>query len=156
MFIGQARFQHPWTSTVMIKPGRNDPCHCGSGKKYKKCHLDADQRSRDTIHQPQPGSESPSAFVSVENMSNLFRQLSRQSSARDRKEFGELLSKAESILEYLEHRKEIEAASAALEAHRSDFEKLAADADRHLALAQEMFAEECFAPLRFTASDVQR
>ena len=19
------------------KPGRNDPCHCGSGKKYKKC-----------------------------------------------------------------------------------------------------------------------
>ena len=20
------------------KPGRNDPCHCGSGKKYKKCH----------------------------------------------------------------------------------------------------------------------
>ena len=25
------------------KPGRNDPCWCGSGKKYKKCHLDADQ-----------------------------------------------------------------------------------------------------------------
>lgn len=21
------------------KLGRNDPCHCGSGKKYKKCHL---------------------------------------------------------------------------------------------------------------------
>ena len=19
-------------------PGRNEPCHCGSGKKYKKCH----------------------------------------------------------------------------------------------------------------------
>jgi tetratricopeptide (TPR) repeat protein len=23
-------------------PGRNDPCWCGSGKKYKKCHLDQD------------------------------------------------------------------------------------------------------------------
>ncbi|HTA42227.1 MAG TPA: SEC-C metal-binding domain-containing protein [Bryobacteraceae bacterium] len=23
-----------------MKPGRNDPCPCGSGKKYKKCHLD--------------------------------------------------------------------------------------------------------------------
>ncbi len=23
-------------------PGRNDPCWCGSGKKYKRCHLDAD------------------------------------------------------------------------------------------------------------------
>jgi hypothetical protein len=26
-------------------PGRNDPCWCGSGKKYKKCHLDADQEA---------------------------------------------------------------------------------------------------------------
>jgi hypothetical protein len=24
------------------KLGRNDPCHCGSGKKYKNCHLVAD------------------------------------------------------------------------------------------------------------------
>ncbi|MFK7897740.1 MAG: SEC-C metal-binding domain-containing protein [Myxococcota bacterium] len=22
------------------KLGRNDPCHCGSGKKFKKCHGD--------------------------------------------------------------------------------------------------------------------
>jgi hypothetical protein len=26
------------------RPGRNAPCPCGSGKKYKKCHLEADQR----------------------------------------------------------------------------------------------------------------
>ncbi|MFN3659897.1 MAG: SEC-C metal-binding domain-containing protein, partial [Brevinematales bacterium] len=26
------------------KLGRNDPCWCGSGKKYKYCHYDADQR----------------------------------------------------------------------------------------------------------------
>jgi methionyl aminopeptidase len=26
------------------RPGRNDPCWCGSGQKYKKCHLDADRR----------------------------------------------------------------------------------------------------------------
>jgi methionyl aminopeptidase len=24
------------------RPGRNDPCWCGSGQKYKKCHLEAD------------------------------------------------------------------------------------------------------------------
>ncbi|MEG0885302.1 MAG: SEC-C metal-binding domain-containing protein, partial [Janthinobacterium sp.] len=24
------------------KTGRNDPCHCGSGKKYKKCCADSD------------------------------------------------------------------------------------------------------------------
>lgn len=29
------------TSTPLVKdkiPGRNDPCYCGSGKKYKNCH----------------------------------------------------------------------------------------------------------------------
>jgi preprotein translocase subunit SecA len=26
--------------------GRNDPCWCGSGKKYKKCHLAEDERAR--------------------------------------------------------------------------------------------------------------
>jgi hypothetical protein len=24
--------------------GRNDPCWCGSGKKYKRCHLEKDQK----------------------------------------------------------------------------------------------------------------
>ena len=25
--------------------GRNDPCHCGSGKKYKQCHLVKDEEA---------------------------------------------------------------------------------------------------------------
>ena len=29
-----------------FKIGRNDPCWCGSGKKYKKCHYDFDQKIR--------------------------------------------------------------------------------------------------------------
>lgn len=28
----------------MNKPGRNDACWCGSGKKYKKCHIDFDEK----------------------------------------------------------------------------------------------------------------
>jgi hypothetical protein len=28
------------------RPGRNDPCPCGSGKKYKRCHLGADEGAR--------------------------------------------------------------------------------------------------------------
>ncbi len=28
----------PATRVVAAKPGRNEPCHCGSGKKFKKCH----------------------------------------------------------------------------------------------------------------------
>ncbi len=31
--------QPPKTPVVKgVQPGRNDPCPCGSGKKYKKCH----------------------------------------------------------------------------------------------------------------------
>lgn len=26
------------------QPGRNDECWCGSGKKYKKCHWQTDER----------------------------------------------------------------------------------------------------------------
>jgi hypothetical protein len=36
-------------------PGRNDPCWCNSGKKYKKCHLESDERERT---QPQGGGSS--------------------------------------------------------------------------------------------------
>ncbi len=32
-------------------PGRNDECWCGSGKKYKKCHLDFDGRLQDLFEQ---------------------------------------------------------------------------------------------------------
>ncbi len=28
-----------------VLPGRNDPCWCGSGKKYKNCHLRSDQKN---------------------------------------------------------------------------------------------------------------
>ena len=29
-----------------IKTGRNDACPCGSGKKYKKCHMEADEKAQ--------------------------------------------------------------------------------------------------------------
>jgi hypothetical protein len=51
-------------------PGRNDPCHCGSGKKYKNCCLDKDEaKARKTRAQAEAaaakeeasGSEKPKA-----------------------------------------------------------------------------------------------
>ena len=33
------------------QPGRNDECWCGSGKKYKKCHRDFDERLQDLYEQ---------------------------------------------------------------------------------------------------------
>ncbi len=39
----QADAQRPAPVRVGAKLGRNDPCHCGSGKKYKHCHYRVDQ-----------------------------------------------------------------------------------------------------------------
>jgi len=39
----------------MTKPGRNQPCHCGSGKKYKRCCLERDQaRASPPVAPPMP------------------------------------------------------------------------------------------------------
>ncbi len=35
---GRRAGERQGTIVVEDKPGRNDPCPCGSGKKYKKCH----------------------------------------------------------------------------------------------------------------------
>ena len=38
--------QTPPPPAVLAKLGRNDPCWCGSGKKYKHCHQPADEEQR--------------------------------------------------------------------------------------------------------------
>jgi SEC-C motif-containing protein len=51
------------SSSVPDSLGRNDPCHCGSGKKYKQCHLaqdevqqrDARAKAADAV--PEPAAE---------------------------------------------------------------------------------------------------
>ena len=48
-------------------PGRNDPCHCGSGRKYKQCHLDKDEaaaraaRAKEAVQAPAASEPAPSA-----------------------------------------------------------------------------------------------
>jgi methionyl aminopeptidase len=37
-----------------MRLGPNDPCHCGSGKKYKKCHMAADQAGEPRVEAPKP------------------------------------------------------------------------------------------------------
>jgi len=56
--------------TSRTRPGRNDPCWCGSGQKYKKCHLDADARGESAGPPPRrtrarlaPGKVSPRRAV---------------------------------------------------------------------------------------------
>ncbi len=42
-------------------PGRNDPCHCGSGLKYKKCHESSDRAAASAPHLRLLNNAAPSA-----------------------------------------------------------------------------------------------
>ena len=75
------------------KPGRNDPCPCGSGKKYKACHA-AEDRARETAATPKAPEASPHALTrdfqaAVELLGSA--DLTRVSEALDR--LGTLLTR---------------------------------------------------------------
>ena len=38
------------TAKTTARPGRNEPCHCGSGRKYKVCCLDKDNAALSAAH----------------------------------------------------------------------------------------------------------
>jgi SEC-C motif len=46
----------------MAKAGRNDPCPCGSGKKYKRCCLEKDEATARALAAATP---SPPKVVSL-------------------------------------------------------------------------------------------
>ena len=139
------------------KIGRNERCHCGSGKKYKHCHLalDEQQRHDEAVKAPPAADDSPGP-AKIADIPKLLEELSRTGSAKDRAEFADLRAKVGPLLAYMEKQGEIEAAGAALEAHRAEFEKLLADQDAYMDRASALFADECFAPLRFTAAEIRR
>jgi len=49
------------TDTIPHRPGRNEPCHCGSGKKYKHCHLAADEEEDRAARAKQASEAAPPA-----------------------------------------------------------------------------------------------
>jgi hypothetical protein len=71
------------------RPERNDPCHCGSGKKYKQCHLDADV-ARDRIERLQREIPPADPALMAEVMPILEAKLAREqeTARRLREEYG--------------------------------------------------------------------
>jgi SEC-C motif len=49
----------------MVKIGRNQPCSCGSGKKYKLCCMAADETTTSAARGTQPRTNAPSPAVPV-------------------------------------------------------------------------------------------
>lgn len=70
-------------------PGRNDPCPCGSGRKFKKCHMSGFEMWRRLSSRPAlDATEMKIAFCLAMEGRNLFRECDRQSQALQREYFG--------------------------------------------------------------------
>jgi len=66
------------------------------------------------------------------------------------------IEQARLFLEFRERRAEIDAACAALEAHRAEYMMLTKDQKEFLRQAERLFSEAPFAAMRYDAADVQR
>lgn len=89
------------------------------------------------------------------NIPALLKELARTAPRKDRAMYREILAEAAPLIEYYERQPEIEAAIEALEPHWPAFDKLYEDRQAFTERARLLFTEERFAPLRFTAADVQ-
>ena len=147
---------------MLNKPvGRNDPCPCGSGKKYKRCCLPRDEqaaaRERLAVAQPEPDASPALQAPDIHQIPALMQELARKSSSREeRAEFEKLLAQAKAMLDYVEKEPAIEAAAKAIEPYRAEFLKRTKDAEAYQERTHALFAEERFVPLRFTGEAVRR
>jgi len=64
---------------LLNKVGRNDPCPCGSGKKYKKCCMvKGEERKVDTLSTPSDGRSVRRQPARAAEIENLFRRALNQ------------------------------------------------------------------------------
>jgi hypothetical protein len=179
---------------MSAKPGRNDPCYCGSGKKYKRCHLPIDEQARfssmasapveraaepvrpgaDEKREPEgtgpTADETPEALPewgeaalgwgeapgAMKQLAQAFKMASRSGLFKRNPELGRVFRENETLLTYLAHEEEVQAASEKLEPYHAEFDRLCHDAAAYERQSKALFAEAAFAPFRFTAADLRR
>ncbi len=152
----------------MAKTGRNAPCPCGSGRKYKKCCLTKDEAvaaaaRREAAVDACPGDGSDAAFDPGGNEPGLalerlaaYDAVEKRLPKSLRKEAIPLLRQMWEIAEYEARQPEIEAAEERLEAFRDDYERLISDPAGFLERAEALFAESAFEPMRFSIAQLER
>jgi len=86
----------------------------------------------------------------------FWNDLEKKLPADTRKEHAEMFSEIKSMTAFDENRTEIEQASYKLEKYRKKFERLCRKPGKILKISEKLFSEECFEPMRFTTSDLQR
>lgn len=106
-----------------------------------------------TSSSPQPAQQPEGVFGKIRHLTRQLRGTSLDG------EGGELQAEARKIEElaaYMERREEIAAASETLEAHGAAFEEVMADPATAMERAYDLFSEERFVSLRYSAEDLER
>lgn len=163
--------------SVTTKIGRNDPCHCGSGRKYKRCHLDIDEKARlasrppapERLIQPEEPFESQNrarispamlgplgAMPRVKTAFEMLKWVKNSDLFKRDLKLQRLIEENKTVFDYLGSEREIEAAHDSLKPYEAEFRKLLEDESAFLQRCTTLFDEEAFQPLRFTAADVER
>jgi hypothetical protein len=144
-----------------MKISPNDYCPCGSGKKYKHCHWGKG------LHVV-PAPASPASDESDDDLAALdparadvmspvyWEKMARRLPPSMRKEFGPMIAQVKRQAEMQSQRARIGAAAEILEQHRAEFEQLSKNTSEMFRRAEELFGEERFADMRFSAAEVQR
>jgi tetratricopeptide (TPR) repeat protein len=65
----------------MTKTGRNDPCHCGSGKKYKRCCLQENQQGERLVRSAINTAQQAEYDALVESLSQEMDQVEELTAA---------------------------------------------------------------------------
>ena len=97
--------------------------------------------------------EAPGA---VKQLAQAFKMASRSGLFKRDPELRRLFKDNETLLTYLAHQEEIQAASEKLEPYHAEFDRLCHDAAAYDRQTKALFAEPAFAPFRFTAADLRR
>ena len=105
----------------MKKPGRNEPCPCGSGKKYKKC----------CIHTPKPSAGGTFFYSDLDKLSNQIPELIKQ------KKYAEAEEVCRKLLEKYPEQIDGFHRSAELFEAMEDYEKAAAFYNRTAEFAEQ-------------------
>lgn len=146
-----------------MKVGRNDPCPCGSGRKYKKCCLAADEaaaRSARAEAREEPSSNHGTDKVPGPGCDafspDVWTTLEKRLSKSARAEFAPVLGKLKESAEFTAKRPAVEAAQDELEAYRHDYEQLIQDERAFMDRAEKLFAEPGFDSMRFSVADLEQ
>jgi hypothetical protein len=87
---------------------------------------------------------------------SLIRKFARLGSKKERAAMEKSIPAIQSLLAYLDHEEEINAALEAIRPYQAEFEKILCDHDAYIELAENLFDEERFRPYYFTSADIQR